>query len=112
MLEEHKDELDELNPGGYFFQHDKLKVHHSAEDWMKRQKFKLVNFPTYSPDLSPIESLWGTLKETVGRDNPKTEEKLRKSLIKNWKNITQVNNLRPYFDNLRGRYKECIQKMV
>jgi len=26
ILEEHKDELDKLNPGGYFFQHDKLKV--------------------------------------------------------------------------------------
>ena len=44
MLEEHKDELDELNPGGYFFQHDKLKVYQSAEDWMKRQKFNLMSF--------------------------------------------------------------------
>ncbi len=58
ILQEHKEEMDELFPKGYNFQHDNLKAHTSAENWMKGQGFKILDFPTYSPVLSPIENLW------------------------------------------------------
>jgi len=102
--------MDQLLPQGYNFQHDNLRAHKSAEDWMKRQGFELLNFPTYSPDLSPIENLWGTLKQAVMADNPKTEAQLRKSLLKNWKELTSADNLQPYFESLHERYEECIEK--
>jgi len=53
ILEEHKLEMDQIFPRGYEFQHENLPTHLAAEDWMTRQHFKIVNFPTYSPDLSP-----------------------------------------------------------
>lgn len=111
ILEEHKEEMDELYPRGYDYHHDNPYVHTAAEEWMLGQHFKIGNFPTYSPDLTPIENLWSTLKTAVAKDNPKTEDKLRKSLLKNWENLTEINRLRPYFDGLVHRYKECIDKL-
>lgn len=32
----------------------------------------LIKFPTYSPDLNPIENLWATLKAEVKNDAPDT----------------------------------------
>lgn len=110
ILEEHKHEMDQMFPRGYNFQHDSLPAHVAAEDWMLEQNFDLVDFPTYSPDLSPIENVWSTLKEAVAVDNPKTEKQLRKSLLKNWDIVTNVNNLQPYFESLYNRYGECIDQ--
>jgi transposase len=110
ILQEHKEEMDEILPPGYNFQHDNLKAHVPGGDWMKRQGVKMLNFPTYSPDLSPIENLWGTLKGAVAADNPTTEAQLRKSLLKNWETLTNVDKLQPYFTNLYNRYDECIEK--
>ena len=83
ILQQHKKEMDRLYPQGYYFIHDNSKVHIAAQNWMKGQNFNLIKFPTYSPDLSPIENLWGTLKAAVAKDNPKTEASLRKSLLNN-----------------------------
>jgi len=110
ILEEHKDEMDDLFPDGFLFQHDNYSVHMSAEEEMKRQNFNMLNFPTYSPDLSPIENLWGALKTAVAKGNPKTGAKLGGGLYKHWEELTEVDNLETYFGNLRDRYNECIDK--
>jgi len=110
IVEEHKHEMDELYPNGYLYQHDNSSVHVAAEDDMKRQKFKFMEFPTYSPDLSPIENLWSALKVAVAKDNPKNETSLRRSLHNNWRELTQVDKLHAYFDVLFDRYNECIEK--
>jgi len=110
ILTAHKREMDQLYLRGYYFQHDNLPAHQAAENWILRQNINLVSFPTYSPDLSPIENIWGTLKTAVAKDNPKSESALQKSLIKNWKTLTEVNTLKPYFDNLYHRYQECVEK--
>jgi transposase len=77
---------------------------------MKGQGFKILDFSTYSPDLSPIENLWSALKAGMAADNPKTEVNLEKSLLKNWNRLTDVHNLEPYFTNLYDRYEKCIEK--
>jgi transposase len=108
ILEEHKDEMDQLFPNGYYFQQDNLRVHTSSEDWMKKQGFDILPYPSYSPDLSPIENLWATLKFAVDKENPKTEAKLCESMRRNWEILTKVENLEPYFKNLHDRYLDCI----
>ena len=98
--------MDELYPNGYLYQHDNSSVHVAAEDDMKRQKFKFMEFPTYSPDLSPIENLWSALKVAVAKDKPKNETSLRRSLHNSWRELTQVDKLHAYFDVLFDRYNE------
>jgi transposase len=81
-----------------------------TKDHIKGQNIKVLDFPTYSPDLTPIENLWGALKRAVAADNPKTEKQLRESLLKHLEILTQVSNLKPYFDTLQDRFVECIDQ--
>ena len=43
-------------------------VHKSMNSLLfyKEHKIKVINFPPYSPDLNPIEKIWGKIKK---RDN-------------------------------------------
>ena len=110
ILEEAKEEMDELYPDGFHLQHDNSRVHQASEPWARDQGFDIINFPTYSPDLSPIENVWSTLKNAVFAENPKTEDELKDSLFKNWDKLTDAESLEPYFKSLVTRYKECIQQ--
>jgi len=110
ILNDHQEEMDQLYPDGYHFIHDNLRAHTSAEEWMKSAQFDIVKFPTYSPDLSPIENLWRDLKDAVAKENPKTEAALCDSLYRNWEVLTTMEKLQPYFENLHERYVVCIEK--
>ena len=48
------------------------------------------------------------LRDRVTKDQPKTERQFVKSLKGNWEILTEPQNLQPYFNNLKERYKECI----
>jgi len=109
ILAEHREEMDTLYPGGFYFIHDRLPSHTSCEGWMMEEEFGQVLFPTYSPDLNPMENMWAALKQSVARDAPCTEERLVQSLLRNWKILTTPQNLKPYFENLFLRYLECVR---
>ena len=102
--------MEDLYPEGVKFQHDNSSVHVAAEQNLKNTSFEIVEFPRYSPDLNPIENLWGALKHRVKCDAPRSEAGLIKSLKNNWKVLTQKENLEPYFVNLHDRFNECVQK--
>jgi hypothetical protein len=110
IVNNHKEEMAQAYPRKVKFQHDNLRVHTSSEASLGNSNFEIIKFPKYSPDLNPIENLWGALKDYVRRDAPKTENQLVKSLNSNWEILTEVSNLQPYFDNLHTRYEECIKK--
>ena len=74
------------------------------------EDIEIIDFPTYSPDLNPIENVWSTLKYKVACDAPESERELKRSLQSNWREITKVENLRPYLETLESRYRECIEK--
>jgi len=102
--------MHDLYPYGYFFQQDKSSVHVATISSMKKLSYDIIDFPTYSPDLTPIENLWRALKTEVAKENPKTEKALCDSLRRNWDVLTNPENLKPYFENLLSRYVECIEK--
>lgn len=110
ILLQHKQQMDDLYDGIFTFIHDNLSVHTAVEEWAKTNGFKIGEFPTYSPDLSPIENLWSTLKHQVACDNPRTEQQMRNSLLRNWEKLTTPDALAPYFEGLKDRYQECIDK--
>ena len=57
ILEDHQEEMDDLYPHGYFFQQDKSSIHVAAISSIKKLGYDIIDFPTYSPDLKPIENL-------------------------------------------------------
>jgi len=57
MVEDHQEEMKELYPNGFKYIHDNLKLHKTAEATFIENGYDMVKFPSYSPDLSPIENL-------------------------------------------------------
>lgn len=109
ILEEYYSaELKQLYPKSFYFVHDNHKAHKAVQKNFEK-RFSFINFPTYSPDLNPIENLWAALKDSTARDAPATREELIESLQRNWDILTTPKNLKPYFESLEKRYWECIE---
>lgn len=72
ILKKKVKELENLYPNGITWQQDGSPVHKSKEflQYLKDSDIVLLNFPPYSPDISPIENIWGWLKHEVSNDQP------------------------------------------
>jgi len=98
--------MEDLYPDGFNFVHNNSRV---LEGWLENEGIELVKFPTYSPDLNPIENLWGTLKNYVASDRLKTKNQLKESLAKNWEQLTHPHHLDDYINGLEERYEMVIE---
>lgn len=50
------------------FQHDNAPSHKAGltQNWLNDHGFEVLEWPRYSPDLSPIENLWSQVKQDLG----------------------------------------------
>lgn len=71
-------------------QHDNDPKHasKSTKEWLKRKKWKVLEWPSQSPDLNPIEMLWGDLKRAVHARNPSNIAQLKEFCMEEWANIS------------------------
>lgn len=92
---------------------DKATPHtsHVVQDWMKEKKLKYIppsEWPSGSPDLNPIENLWGWMQDKVNEKNIKTSEGLWREIKKIWGTLTPE-FLTPYILSMDERLKLCKQ---
>ena len=85
MLEEC---LDPFMQPDWVFMHDGASIHRSnhTKEWLGDKKIPILEWPANSPDLNPIENLWGLLARAVfanGRQF-KTKDELTKEILKQW----------------------------
>ena len=91
IVNSHKIEMENLyQEKDFYYQQDNHPTHNKLDVFNDNQNIEIIDFPTYSPDLNPIENLWATLKYRVACDAPRTEKELIQSLQYNWQQITTV----------------------
>jgi len=111
IVEEHREEMENLyQQQDFCYQHDKHPTHLIFEVFDDDEDIEIIDFPTYSPDLNPIENVWSTLKYKVACDAPESEEELIQNLQYHWEEIAKVENLRPDLATLESRYRQCIEQ--
>jgi transposase len=75
----------------YFFQQDNAPIHVSehSKDWMRLNGVPLLPWPARSPDLNPIENVWGILARRVYAHGKQyyTKMDLIEAIKREWANI-------------------------
>ena len=73
------------------FQQDNAPAHRASHtrNWFDKMDLAVLSWPAQSPDLNPIESLWGILQRQINaRESiPKNLHELKVALLEAWDNI-------------------------
>lgn len=103
-------EIQRLYPEGWQWQQDGSGVHRAgiANNFIAQEVPKKIEWPPYSPDISPIENIWGWLKGKVAKDCPKNVEALKKSIRTHWEAM-DIEFLAPYFESMPKRMAMVIE---
>lgn len=103
--------INQPNRRKVLFQQDNAKPHisGSTKRWLEDHNIPLMNWPAYSPDLNPIENVWGELSRAVYANVQvySNENELIKSLMKNWNEISP-RYLGKLVDPMENRIKAVI----
>lgn len=93
------------------FMQDNASVHKSASttNWLALRKIDVLDWPSRSPDLNPIENVWGILVRQVYKDNKQYSclAELRQAIQSAWNNL-KFETLLELTNSVPTRIFDCI----
>ena len=82
-----------LHDSNYIYQHDNAPIHVAAHTkrWLSAHNIEVLDWPAMSPDLNPIENLWGILVHNVYANGRQfeTNESVLRCINRSWDEISQ-----------------------
>lgn len=97
-------------PPSWYFQQDNDPKHKSkhVSDFMKLMKIELLEWPSQSADLNPIEHLWEELDRRVRCRNYSNKDDLYEALCNEWSRIP-IDRLQKLVDSMPARCEAVIK---
>ena len=93
ILKQHFPEIDHmLRVGNWRFQQDNDPKHMSrlAKAFLDENAPVVMDWPSNSPDLNPIENLWAIVKGNVEKRMPKNINELEQFMVEEWRSISDT----------------------
>ena len=102
-----------ITSGAWIFQQDNAPIHRSeaTNSWFEANEVTVLRWPSRSPDLNPIENLWGWLVRRVyaeGRQFAGVPQ-LQEAILRAWAELPPT-ILHQHVDSMPTRMKEVIYK--
>ncbi len=94
---------------GWVFQHDNDPKHmaNATKEWLNKKHIKVLQWPSQSPDINPIENLWRELKVWVAKHQPRNLNDLEKICKEEWDKIPPE-----MCANLVANYKKRLTSVI
>ena len=68
---------------------DPKHTENTTKDFIRDKKWKVLDWPSQSPDLNPIEHAFHLLKGRLKGKNPRNKQQMKEAAVKAWKSITR-----------------------
>ncbi len=94
---------------GWVFQHDNDPKHtaRAMKEWLRKKHFKVLEWPSQSPDLNPIENLWRELKVRFAQRQPQNITALEEICMEEWAKIPAT-----VCENLVKTYRKHLTSVI
>ncbi len=94
---------------GWVFQHDNDPKHtaRAMKEWLRKKHFKVLEWPSQSPDLNPIENIWRELKVRVAQRQPQNITALEEICMEEWAKIPAT-----VCENLVKTYRKRLTSVI
>ena len=83
---------------------DNARIHHAVNviQFLEEKGIRYIFLPPYSPELNPIELLFGTVKAQYRRDGPaRTREEMKERVTETFRRVDGQVDLRAYYRHAR-----------
>ena len=103
-----REQMDEI-----VFMQDGASIHNSAKSFLEEEKVPYLDWPARSPDLNPIENIWGIMQKLVNKwylvkGTPTNRTQLFSLCKKAFKRVCKK-HVKAHFDSMPKRIQKAIE---